>query len=294
MNKNIKLSVCVVCYNQEEYIAQCLQSLVDQETDFDFEVIVSDDCSTDKTREIIKEFAKSYPNIIKAILHKNNMGPYENYLITHKEAIGEYIAHMDGDDYALPGKFQNQVNFLDENPGCNIVWHPMNKLSEDGSIKKPSLSSMKKILDKRFFRKDIIELMAIGIHSSKMYRKTCREFIVPSNKFIDYYINVEQVGSGYAAYSSINSFGVYRTGIGIASSGHRTKRILCESFIIFSKKYPQYRMNVNTAALSCFLVEVKNIRPTSIIYLKAFIKTYHFSSVFNLLKTYKYIKLLNY
>lgn len=294
MSKEIKLSVCVVCYNQEEYIAKCLQSLVDQETDFDFEIIVSDDCSTDNTREIIKEFVKAYPKIIRVILHKNNMGPYQNYLFAHKEAIGRYIAHMDGDDYSLPGKLQNQVSFLDDNPDCNIVWHPMIKLSENGDIKSPPLSSMKTILGEKFFRKDILELMAIGIHSSKMYRKTCREFIVPNNEFIDYYINVEQVGSGYAAYSSINPLGVYRTGIGIASSGNRTKRILCESFIVFSKKYPQYRMNINTAALSCLLVDMKNLRPSSFIYLKAFIKTYHFSSAFNLLKVYKYIKILNY
>src|SRR5690606_24412380 len=103
-------------------------------------------CSTDNTREIIKEFVKAYPKIIRVILHKNNIGPYQNYLFAHKEAIGRYIAHMDGDDYSLPGKLQNQVSFLDDNPDCNIVWHPMSKLSENGDIKSPPLSSMKTIL----------------------------------------------------------------------------------------------------------------------------------------------------
>ena len=120
--QEIKVSVCVVTYNQERYIAECLQSLVDQETNFNFEVIVSDDCSTDRTPEIIKDFQRRYPNIIKPILHKKNMGAYKNFIFVHKQAKGKYVAHMDGDDYALPGKLQIQADYLDHNAECNIVW----------------------------------------------------------------------------------------------------------------------------------------------------------------------------
>jgi cellulose synthase/poly-beta-1,6-N-acetylglucosamine synthase-like glycosyltransferase len=69
-----KVSVCVVTYNQEKYIGQCLQSVVDQETDFDFEVLVADDCSTDGTRLILHEFANKYPGIVKPILSEVNVG----------------------------------------------------------------------------------------------------------------------------------------------------------------------------------------------------------------------------
>src|SRR5450759_3411095 len=67
-----KVSVCVVTYNQEKFIRQCLQSIVDQETDCDFEVIVGDDCSTDGTRDIVREFAERYPTMIKVILQDTN------------------------------------------------------------------------------------------------------------------------------------------------------------------------------------------------------------------------------
>lgn len=70
-----KVSVCVVTYNQEKYIHECLQSLVDQETDFEFEVIVGDDGSTDGTRAVVVDFARKYPKIVKPLLHEKNNGP---------------------------------------------------------------------------------------------------------------------------------------------------------------------------------------------------------------------------
>ena len=94
-----EVSVCVVTYNQEKYITECLQSVVDQETDFDFEVLVGDDCSTDGTRRIVQEFAEKYPDIIKPILHSKNTGAFHNYVSVHNAAMGKYIAHLDGDDY---------------------------------------------------------------------------------------------------------------------------------------------------------------------------------------------------
>ena len=86
-NNEIKVSVCVLTYNQEKYIRQCLQSIVDQKTDFKFDLIVSDDCSTDSTRAIVQEFEERYPNIVKPILHKKNIGAYKNYFSAHQQAF---------------------------------------------------------------------------------------------------------------------------------------------------------------------------------------------------------------
>ena len=72
MRGPLKVSVCIVTYNQERYIAQCLQSIVDQVVGFDFEVLVSDDASSDRTPEIISEFARRYPNLIKPFLKQKS------------------------------------------------------------------------------------------------------------------------------------------------------------------------------------------------------------------------------
>lgn len=117
-----KVSVCVITYNQEKYLHRCLQSIVDQETDFEFEVIVGDDCSTDGTPMILREFAARYPELIKPIYNENNLGYYKNYALVHAEAQAAYVAHCDGDDFWYPGKLKDQVDFLDQNPDVAAVF----------------------------------------------------------------------------------------------------------------------------------------------------------------------------
>ncbi|CAM3864021.1 glycosyltransferase family 2 protein [Rheinheimera salexigens] len=291
MASDIKVSVCVVTYNQEKYIAECLQSLVDQKTNFRFEIIVSDDCSSDRTQSIISEFAKIYPDIIKPIYRAKNIGGGENYTLTHAMAVGQYIAHMDGDDYALPGKLQNQNDYLDNNPECNFVWHPMRQLMPNDKFKN-TLENKHLLYNKKFYKKDIIQFMAIGGNSSKMYRAKVRNIATPNFELLDYFINVEQVNDGYAAFSTNKPLGVYRTEIGVSSSGIKTKLILIKCFKFLSEKYPNYRLQINTANLTCLLVDGKNFRFSAWPFLKSFIMTFHVLSIFNFIKSIKIIKLI--
>lgn len=119
------VSICCTAYNQEEYIKKALDSFLMQETNFPFEVIVSDDCSTDNTTEILKDYVKQYPNIIRLIYQKDNQYskgalPIRDFILP--EVKGKYIALCEGDDYWVdPTKLQQQVNFLEDNPeymGC--------------------------------------------------------------------------------------------------------------------------------------------------------------------------------
>lgn len=235
-NDEVKVSVCVVTYNQESYIRQCLQSIVDQITDFKFDVIVSDDCSADGTRAIVQEFAVKYPDVVKPIFHEKNIGAYKNFYFVHQQATGLYIAHMDGDDYSLPGKLQAQSDFLDKQADCNIVWTPVVVEMPDGSLKDRNIDAMSNIYSKRFDRGALIQFGAVGANSSKMYRKAVRDFEVPDFEVMDYFVNVEQVGDGFACFTGDVPYGVYRLGIGIASSGWKTRKILGRSLVFFSCK----------------------------------------------------------
>src|SRR3990167_8573660 len=87
-----KVSVVSISYNQEDFIAQTLDSFLMQKTDFDFEVIIADDCSSDKTPEIINDYAKRFPSIIKPILRKKNVGIQNNMSDALSQARGRYIA----------------------------------------------------------------------------------------------------------------------------------------------------------------------------------------------------------
>lgn len=116
-----KISVCAVTYNQEKYIRQCLQSIVGQQTDFEVEVIVGDEGLTDDTRGIIREFQDRYPGVIKPVFRAHNLGRFKNYQFVYRAASGQYVAHMDGDDW-LPGKLAAQVDFLDRYEACAAVY----------------------------------------------------------------------------------------------------------------------------------------------------------------------------
>ena len=94
-----KLPVVCITYNHGKFIKQALESCVMQKTDFDFEVIIGEDCSTDNTREVIREFEQKYPNIIKPIYQDKNIGGMQNFIDILYRATGKYIALCEGNDY---------------------------------------------------------------------------------------------------------------------------------------------------------------------------------------------------
>jgi glycosyltransferase involved in cell wall biosynthesis len=289
LKDNPKVTVCVMTYNQVRYIRQCLQSILDQKTNFEFDIIVGDDCSTDGTTDIVREFSIRYPGKLKVILHKKNVGPTQNGFSVHNIATGTYIAHVDGDDYCLPGKLQAQADLLDQDPSCNIVWHKM-LVEISGVTYEGSLHLISNIEELRLDRGALIQYMSIAGNSSKMYRKEVRDFDLPDFDVLDYFINVEQVRNGFGRIIAHTNYGVYRMGVGIASSGNKTRELLAQSFSYFYKKYPEHRLEVNTAALVCLLADIKNRRETWKMYLLVWIKTFQMGSIFSLILSLKFLK----
>ena len=132
----IKVSVIVHTYNHEKYIRQTLDSILNQQVNFDYEVIIGDDASPDSTPQIIQEYQSRFPEIIKPMLHPKNLGGYgkNNTLATLAVCQGQYIAAMDGDDYwTNPLKLQKQVDFLDNNSDFVACFHNALIHFEDGS-----------------------------------------------------------------------------------------------------------------------------------------------------------------
>ncbi len=196
LKRSPKVSVCVITYNHEMYIADCLQSILDQKTNFDFEVIVGVDRSTDNTAAIVKEFEIKYPSIVRAIFHGNNLNyGCNNYRITHLSAVGEYIAHMDGDDVMLPNKLQAQSDFLDEHPNCSIVAHKALALTDNVVSLRGRSDSDQPIFS------DIYRLLSVHMfftHSSKMYRRNANtvDSVIDQDLFIDFGLHLEHASWG--------------------------------------------------------------------------------------------------
>lgn len=119
-NKNLLVSIQCCTYNQDKYISDALDGFLLQKTTFPFEVIVHDDASTDRTADIIREYEKKYPDIIKPIYEKENQySKHDGSLskIVQNASKGKYIAFCEGDDYWIDeNKLQMQVDFLEKNP----------------------------------------------------------------------------------------------------------------------------------------------------------------------------------
>lgn len=118
----MKLSVFVVTYNQEQYIRQCLDSILMQKVDFDYEVIIGEDCSTDSTPQICDEYADKYP-FIHVYHHPKNIGLLKNWEFVMNRCQGEYIALLEGDDYWIDkNKLQRQVDWLDAHSDYTLTF----------------------------------------------------------------------------------------------------------------------------------------------------------------------------
>ena len=132
-NHNSMPLVSVVCivYNHEKFLSQAIDSFLMQETNFSFEIVIGEDCSTDNSLEVIKTYQNKYPNLIRLITSENNVGMQRNFLRTMDSSKGKYIALCEGDDYWCDkDKLQKQVDYLGSDDKCVLV-HNNSKIVDE-------------------------------------------------------------------------------------------------------------------------------------------------------------------
>ena len=130
----MKVSVAMITYNHQEFIAKALDSILMQRTNFDYEIVVGEDCSKDNTRAILLDYQESYPGRFRLLLDDANIGMNRNLTRTLEACSGAYIALLEGDDYwTAPDKLQKQVDFLDGHPECASCFHDSLIVHKDGS-----------------------------------------------------------------------------------------------------------------------------------------------------------------
>ncbi len=130
----IMVSVSMLVYNHERWVAQAIESVLMQKTNFRYELIIAEDCSTDKSREIIEKYAKAYPDIIRAYYNPVNLGMDLNDQQNDARVRGKYYAILEGDDYWTdPNKLQIQVDFLENNPEYSGCYHSVKVVDENGN-----------------------------------------------------------------------------------------------------------------------------------------------------------------
>uniref|UniRef100_A0A7V3E6Q4 Glycosyltransferase n=1 Tax=Ignavibacterium album TaxID=591197 RepID=A0A7V3E6Q4_9BACT len=147
------VSVCMITYNHEKYIAQAIDSVLMQRTNFDFEIVIGEDCSTDRTREIVLEYKAKYPDKIKLLLQEKNVGMMQNFIDTFNACKGKYIALLEGDDYWTDQyKLKKQVDILEAHPEYSMCFTARNVVDSDNKFLREEHYP-----DKIYTTKDVVE-----------------------------------------------------------------------------------------------------------------------------------------
>jgi len=127
------VSIFCMVYNHEKYLQQCLDGFLKQKTNFSFEIVVGEDCSSDGSRKILIDYQKKFPGKFKLLLHKNNIGAANNQKAVLNNCSGKYVAMCEGDDYwTVPYKLQKQVDFLETHPDYEVCFTNINIIDSSG------------------------------------------------------------------------------------------------------------------------------------------------------------------
>lgn len=170
MGNNPKISIAVTVYNLEQCIERCINSILNQKMDFDYQIVVGDDCSTDNSRDILLKLKDEYPDKIKLIFNSHNLGMQDNWFNIFEQCETKYIAIMDVDDYWIdPLKLQKQVDYLDTHPTFSMCATAAEQRFEF-SNQKPNLfrASTKK---KSYEVEDILQNNFIVVSSVVLVRQ---------------------------------------------------------------------------------------------------------------------------
>jgi glycosyltransferase involved in cell wall biosynthesis len=131
------LDIPICAYNHEKFIAQAIEGVIMQKTNFKFRLLIGEDASTDNTRNVILKYALAYPEIIFPILHDINLGAKENTKILLSRCTSKYLAMCDGDDYWTDvNKLQKQVDFLEANEAYSMCFHEADVINKAGFLQK--------------------------------------------------------------------------------------------------------------------------------------------------------------
>ena len=136
--ENIKVSISCITFNQAKYIAKAIDSFLMQKTNFEYEILIHDDASTDGTAEIIRAYQEKYPNKIFPVFQTENQyskGVKISYKYLYPKYRGKYVAVCEGDDYWTDEyKLQKQFDYMEEHPNCGLCIHGAIEVKEDSEI----------------------------------------------------------------------------------------------------------------------------------------------------------------
>jgi glycosyltransferase involved in cell wall biosynthesis len=256
---NIKLTILMPSYNKEQYIKEAIDSVLLQKTDFNFKLVVTDDGSTDRTIEIVKNYIAKYPEKIVLLPSEKNQGLLSNIIKGYKYMDSQYFCVLDADDYYTDYNFyQKAIDFLDKHPDYNIyasntfyLNDEQEKMPNNYSFKeKECHSTFKDLLNQKavlgntissIFRNNVIDDSLIA----KLKEHVGNHYSEHSFREDDFRNRIHLENS--KAYYINEIVGFYRTTqSGLYQGSNKLKQVLLkiqsyiDMYYFFNKRYPQF------------------------------------------------------
>lgn len=215
MENSIIVSICMITYGHEKFIEQAINGVLMQETNFEVELIIANDCSPDATDKVVQNILKNHSKsgLIKYIKHTKNIGMMTNFLFALKKCKGKYIAICEGDDYWTdPNKLQKQVDFLEANEDYVLCFHKVLIETNNGEIVDDFLTSV----PPDYENKTALAEYGNFLHTPSVFFRNC---------LTEYPKQFQETPIGdYFLYTMLSSFGkfkyleetmcIYRYGVG--------------------------------------------------------------------------------
>lgn len=251
------LTVVLLTYNHEKTIAKAFDSILEQKTNFDFDIFVLEDCSTDTTPEICRKYKEEYPDKIKLFLNEKNLGVTQNFKHGLLSVNSKYFAFLEGDDYWCDeNKLQKQVDTLEQNPDCIICGH--NVLCKDLVNHEEWLliDNSKYKIKTKYTIKD-----KFGVHpSSRVYRNIIDLTDVPSYMVLDTHIYLLYLTKGNLFYIDEVMSVYHITEMGFwAGKSQKERRLLALELRYKANKFFDFAYDYKYYPNSKFLNVLKKI-----------------------------------
>ncbi len=176
-----KVSVLLITYNHGKFIKKAIDGILMQKTDFQFELVIGDDCSPDNTRNIIEDCLKKTKIIVKRSYNETNQGVMENIRKAYMRCEGQYIAYIEGDDFWTDEtKLQSQVDFLDSHPDYIEIAHQCSLVDRKGKLEREIYKVFSHVNE---YTLDVYSLFQLpGQSSTLMVRNLGREVMMDVKK----------------------------------------------------------------------------------------------------------------
>ena len=259
---NPLVSIACITYNHAPYIRQCLDGFIMQQTDFDFEIVIHDDASTDGTKDIVLEYCSKYPNLFRPILQEQNRYKEGKGIFTRfvfPECRGKYIAMCEGDDYWTdPLKLQKQVSLLEENINYSCSFHVCNIVNSLGDTMLEDYPQCYKFEDSLITLENFIGGSAIPQTLSVVFRLEVISTLPPSCRVTDIVLFYYLLKMGNAICLAEN-MGVYRN----HSAGEWSRLSYTQKIISTIKCRLEIYEAEGTNLSALFVILIFNIYPRS-------------------------------